>query len=59
MKTSKKKNLKNRDYWNERAIIRDKKYLKDVKEVEKLLKKEYVKAQKRDKKGDRCLLFIC
>jgi SPP1 gp7 family putative phage head morphogenesis protein len=50
MKTSKKKNLKNRDYWNERAIIRDKKYLKDVKEVEKLLKKEYVKAQKEIKK---------
>ena len=50
MKTSKKKNLKNRDYWNERAIIRDKKYLKDVKKLEKQLKEEYIKAQKEIKK---------
>ena len=50
MKTSKKKNIKNRDYWNERAIIRDKKYLKDVKKLEKQLKEEYIKAQKEIKK---------
>ena len=33
-------------YWQERAIQRDKKYIKDVKALEKKLKQEYVKAKK-------------
>lgn len=44
-----KSNKKNAEYWQERIIIRDKKYLKDVKALEKQLKKEFVKAQKQIK----------
>ena len=37
-------------YWQKRAEIRDKKYLKDVKALEKKVKQEYLKAKKEIKK---------
>lgn len=37
---------KTMEYWNKRAEIKDKKYLKDVKALEEKLKQEYIKSKK-------------